>query len=131
MSLSLPTCYVTHVLQTAAQQGWTLNSATGVDIEKSYALRKCILYTTLEEKLDISTSKRPQTFLHVTANLKPRNISIILLPTNCNYPLIENHSYMFRLLFTAIFREHQYVLHAIHIVSKHISQILNGKIECQ
>jgi len=95
-------------------------SATGVDTEHSDVLYKYTLYLTLEEKLDISTSQSPQTVLHVTANLMSRNIQISLLPTNCNYPLIENHSYTFQLLFTAIFREHQYVLKAIHIVSKQI-----------
>jgi len=49
-------------------------SATGVDTERSDVLLKYLLYTTLERKLDISISKSPQKFLHITANLKSRNI---------------------------------------------------------
>jgi len=49
-------------------------SATGVDTEQSGVLHKYLLYTSLEEKLDINTSESPQKFLNVTANLKSRNI---------------------------------------------------------
>jgi hypothetical protein len=42
--------------------------------EQSDVLHKYLLYTTLEDKLDINTSKSPQKFLHVTADLKSRNI---------------------------------------------------------
>jgi hypothetical protein len=45
-----------------------------VGTEKSGLLHKYLLYTTLEEKLDISTNKSPQKLLHVNANLMARNI---------------------------------------------------------
>jgi len=43
----------------------------------------------------------------------------------------ENHSFMFCLLFTAIFKKHQYTIKDIYSINTQFCQIVNGKIQCQ